>query len=117
MNAKYKKMLAGMRAKEAKLFGKRGQKWFLYILKCRDLSLYTGVTTDIARRFKTHSNGKGARYTRTRLPLEVVYQEACKTRTQALIRECAVKALPKTKKLALIALKNGNRRTKSEAQF
>lgn len=111
MKTKYKKMLKGMRAKEARLPKKRGQKWFLYILKCRDLSLYTGITTDIERRFKTHSSGKGARYTRTRLPLEVVYQEPCKTRTQALIREYAVKTLPKTKKLALIALKKRDRRT------
>lgn len=49
-----------------------------------------------------HRAGKGARYTRTRRPLEVVYQETCRTRTEALIREWAVKALPKTKKLALI---------------
>lgn len=110
-------MLEGMRVKEARSPKRQGQKWFLYILKCRDLSLYTGITTDIERRFKTHSKGKGARYTRTRLPLEVVYRETCKTRTQALIRECAVKALTKTKKLALIALKKGKRRTKSEAQF
>ena len=110
MNARYKKMLEGMRAKEARSPRKRGQRWFLYILRCKDLSLYTGITTDVERRFKTHSKGKGARYTRTRLPLKVVYQETCKTRTQALIREYAVKALPKTKKLALITLKKKNRR-------
>lgn len=93
-----------MEAKEKNRVGrkKRGEKWFLYILKCSDLSLYTGITNDLQRRFKMHSAGKAARYTRTRRPLEMVYQEICKTRTQALVRECAVKSMPKQKKLALI---------------
>ena len=91
-----------MRAKEKKFRKKRNEKWFLYILRCRDRSLYTGVTKDIERRFKMHLEGKAARYTRTRRPLEMVYQETLKTRTEALTRECVVKALPKAKKLALI---------------
>ncbi|MBI1871595.1 MAG: GIY-YIG nuclease family protein [Chlamydiae bacterium] len=78
------------------------KKWFLYILKCSDLSLYTGITKNIEKRFKTHSKGKGARYTRSRLPLRLVYQETCKTKSDALIREGKVKALPRIKKLALI---------------
>ncbi len=95
-------MLEGMQTKEKKSRKKRGEKWFLYILKCSDQSLYTGITKDIERRFKMHLAGKGARYTRARRPLEVVYQETYKTRTQALVREYFVKTLPKTKKLALI---------------
>ena len=95
-------MLDRMRVKEKELRGRRAEKWALYILKCSDLSLYTGITKDLERRFKMHSEGKAARYTRTRRPLELVYQETCKTRTEALLRECAVKALPKSKKLALI---------------
>ncbi|OGX05364.1 MAG: hypothetical protein A3G87_07925 [Omnitrophica bacterium RIFCSPLOWO2_12_FULL_50_11] len=91
-----------MQAKEKKSRKKRSGKWFLYILKCGDRSLYTGITRDIERRFKMHAEGKAARYTRTRQPLEMVYQETCKTRTDALVRECFVKALPKAKKLALI---------------
>ena len=102
MNHRYKHMLERMQAAEKKSRKKRGEKWFLYILKCSDHSLYTGITKDIQRRFKMHVEGKTARYTRTRRPLEVVYQETCKTRTAALVRECLVKALPKTKKLALI---------------
>lgn len=94
-------MLEGMQAKK-KRRSKRSEKWFLYILKCADESLYTGITKDIERRFKMHSEGKAARYTRTRRPLEIVYQEICRTRTDALVRECRVKALPKLKKLALI---------------
>ena len=102
MNHRYKRMLEGMQAKKGRSSGKRREKWFLYILKCADESLYTGITKDLERRFKMHSEGKAARYTRTRRPLEVVYQEICKTRTDALVRECAVKALSKPKKLALI---------------
>ncbi len=92
-----------MQAKEKKVPQKNRQKWFLYILKCRDESLYTGITNDLGRRFKMHSEGKAARYTRTRRPVEMVYQEICRTRTKALVRECAIKALPKIKKLALIS--------------
>jgi len=95
-------MLEGMRAKEKKRPKKRAQRWFLYVLRCNDHSLYTGITKDIERRFKMHAAGKAARYTRTRRPLEMVYRETCKSRAEALIRECAVKALPKHKKLALI---------------
>ena len=102
MNYRYKQMLEGMRAKEESRPKRRVEKWFLYMLKCSDRSLYTGVTKDLERRFKMHSEGKAARYTRTRRPLEVVYQETCKTRTDALVRESMVKALPKHKKLALI---------------
>ena len=102
MDPSYRRMLARMQAKAKRGPKRRGEKWFLYILKCRDASLYTGITKDIERRLKMHSEGKGARYTRTRLPVEMVYQETCRTRTEALVRECAVKALPKPRKLALI---------------
>lgn len=105
MNKRYRAMLEGMSAKEKaarRPRQKRKEKWYLYILRCRDLSLYTGITKDLERRFKMHSEGKAARYTRTRLPVEMVYREVCKTRTEALTRECLVKAIPKAKKLALI---------------
>lgn len=104
MDGRYKRMLEGMRTREKRRPRKRKEKWFLYILQCSDHSLYTGITKDIARRFKRHSEGKAARYTRTRRPLEMVYQETCRNRTEALTRECFVKALPKAKKLALIEL-------------
>lgn len=103
MKPVYKKMLAGMRKKAAQRRKRRGEKWFVYMLSCADASLYTGITNDLDRRFKMHSQGKGARYTRTRLPLALVYQETCRTRTDAMIRECAVKALPRKTKLALAA--------------
>ena len=76
--------------------------WALYILKCCDGSFYTGITTDLQRRLKMHQSGKASRYTRTRRPVEVLYQEKCGSRTQALVRECAVKELSRKKKEELI---------------
>ena len=76
--------------------------WFVYILKCQDGSLYTGITNDLERRLKMHNNGKASRYTRIRRPVVLLYHETCASRTQALVRECAVKALPRVKKEELI---------------
>ena len=77
--------------------------WHLYILRCGDGTLYTGITTDVEKRFETHQSGKGAKYTRGRGPLELVYREECGTHSDALKRECAVKALTREQKRALIA--------------
>lgn len=81
------------------------ENWYLYILRCGDGSLYTGITTDVARRFAAHQEGKGAKYTRGRGPLEIVYQELCGTHSQALKRELEIKALPRQEKLALLGQK------------
>lgn len=81
------------------------ENWYLYILRCGDDSLYTGITTDVARRFATHQEGKGAKYTRGRGPLKIVYQESCGTHSQALKRELEIKALPRQEKLALLGQK------------
>ena len=75
--------------------------WKLYILRCGDGSLYTGITTDVEARFAQHNAGKGAKYTRGRGPLELVYSEECGTHSDALKRELAVKALPRVEKLRL----------------
>lgn len=77
--------------------------YYVYILKCGDGSLYTGITTDPARRLKAHQSGKGAKYTRSHLPVELVYQESQPDKSAALHRELEIKALPRTKKLQLIA--------------
>lgn len=74
----------------------------VYILRCADGTLYTGCTNDLARRLATHSAGKGAKYTRTRLPVELVYTESAADKSQALRREAAIKALDRRAKLALI---------------
>ena len=75
--------------------------WKLYILRCGDGSLYTGIAVDIQARLEKHRSGKGAKYTRGRGPLELVYTEECGSHSEALKRELAVKALPPEQKRAL----------------
>ena len=76
--------------------------WYLYILRCKDGTFYTGITTDVEKRFCTHQAGKGAKYTRGRGPLELVYQEVCGSHSGALKREWEVKALPREEKMTMI---------------
>lgn len=76
--------------------------WKLYILRCGDGSLYTGIALDVPARFAQHCSGSGAKYTRGRGPLELVYEEICESRSAALKREYQVKSLPRSKKLELI---------------
>ena len=76
--------------------------WYLYILRCKDGSLYTGITTDVQKRLEAHRAGKGAKYTRGRGPLELVYREECGDHSAALKRELAVKAMTREQKQALI---------------
>lgn len=77
-------------------------KWFLYILQCGDGTLYTGVTNDIEKRLEAHRQGKGAKYTRGRGPLRLVYRETCPDRSCAQHREAQVKKLSRTKKQEMI---------------
>jgi len=76
--------------------------WYIYILRCRDNTLYTGITTDVARRVGEHNNGAGAKYTKPRRPVTLVYQEIAKNRSAALKREWAIKHLSKQEKYATI---------------
>ena len=76
--------------------------WKLYILRCGDGSLYTGLTTDVEKRLETHRSGKGAKYTRGRGPLELVYREECGDHSAALKRELEIKKLPREEKEKLI---------------
>lgn len=76
--------------------------WCVYILRCRDGSLYTGCTNDIAHRLAVHQSGKGAKYTRSRLPVCLVYQEEVAGRSEALRRESAIKRLTREQKLRLL---------------
>lgn len=76
--------------------------WCVYMIECDDGSLYTGITTDIARRFREHCHGKrGSRYLRGRTPLGVVYLEGGHDRSSALRRELAIKGLDKQSKIIL----------------
>lgn len=79
------------------------QIWYLYILRCQGNTLYTGITTDVEKRLAMHRSGKGAKYTRGRLPLELVYRETCVSHSDALKREIAVKKLTRSQKEELIA--------------
>lgn len=77
-------------------------EWEVYILLCGDGTLYTGIARDAEKRLKMHQSGKGAKYTRGRGPLTLVYREGCESHTQALQREIAVKKLTRKEKLNLI---------------
>lgn len=77
--------------------------WFVYMLRCGDGSLYTGYTDNVERRLAVHQSGKGAKYTRSRLPVELAYREELPDKSAALRREAAIKKLTRPQKLALIA--------------
>jgi putative endonuclease len=79
--------------------------WCVYMLRCADGTLYTGITTDITRRVAEHNGegGPGARYTRSRRPVELVHVEAAASRADASRREAAIKQLDRARKLALCA--------------
>ena len=78
--------------------------WKLYILRCGDGSLYTGITTDVEARLAAHCSGKGAKYTRGRSPLELIYSEECGSHSDALKREWTVKSLPREEKERLCGI-------------
>jgi predicted GIY-YIG superfamily endonuclease len=95
-----------MRSKERRPDAKpSGKGWFVYLLRCADGTLYTGIAKDVSRRCQQHNAGTASRYTRSRLPVELVYQEAHASRGSALRREAVVKALSRREKLALIRLR------------
>lgn len=75
---------------------------YTYILRCCDASLYTGWTNDIKKRLKMHNEGKGAKYTRGRTPVELVYLETFPTKEEAMKREAFIKKLSRNEKLQLI---------------
>ena len=76
--------------------------WYVYILRCRDDTLYCGISPDIEKRLEQHRSGKGAKYTRGRGPLELIYSEVCDSHSDALKREAAIKRMPRAEKLKLI---------------
>lgn len=79
---------------------------YTYILKCKDESLYTGWTNNLEKRLADHNDGKGAKYTKSRRPVEVVYYETFETKEEAMRREYAIKQLTRKAKLHLIEKKN-----------
>ena len=79
------------------------REWSVYVLRCGDGSLYTGIAKNVESRLARHESGRGAAYTRTRRPLSVVYREDGLSRSEALIREAGIKRLPKAAKEKLVA--------------
>jgi predicted GIY-YIG superfamily endonuclease len=82
-----------------------GDSWFVYMLRCADGSLYTGIAKDVKRRSQQHNDGKASRYTRSRLPTKLVWHEAQPSRSSGLKREAAIKAMTRRAKLAMIRLR------------
>ena len=76
--------------------------FYTYIVECNDKTLYTGYTTDVEARIKTHNSGKGAKYTKARLPVDIVYYEEFEDKIEAMRREYAIKKLTRKEKLLLI---------------
>lgn len=79
--------------------------WYVYILRCGDGSLYTGITDDVEKRLAAHRTGKGAKYTRGRGPLELVYWQEQPDKSAALRRELEIKKMPRQRKLELLRKK------------
>ena len=77
--------------------------WLVYMLRCSDGSLYTGITNDLPKRLKAHATGKASRYTRSRLPVALAYREPQKSKSAALKRELAIKRLRRAEKEKLVA--------------
>ena len=80
----------------------RRKRWFVYIVRAADETLYTGIARDVARRLLTHGSGKGSRYLRGRSPLRIVYRESLSGRSSALKREAQIKKFTRRQKLELI---------------
>lgn len=88
--------------------GRSISTWFVYILRCADGTLYTGITKDLARRTEQHNAGTASRYTRSRCPVKLVYHEPQPSQSLALKREAAIKKLTRRQKLAMVG--TGKRR-------
>ena len=91
-----------MKRSPASVAAIHAMSYWVYILQCRDGTLYTGSTTDPVRRLAVHQSGKGAKYTRSRLPVQLVYREESADKSAALKREAAIKKLSREEKLKLI---------------
>ena len=94
--------LNSMSLMETTSLEKNLHNWFVYILRCADNSLYTGLTNDLDQRLEKHNLGKGAKYTRSRLPVEIVYSEKLASKSDALKRECQIKKMKRAEKMQLI---------------
>lgn len=102
VEAKAKELAVGKLLSDLKKAAKADTPWFVYLVRCADDSLYTGVSNDVSRRIEKHNAGTASRYTRSRLPVMLVYQETQPGRSQALKRELAIKDMSRQEKEKLI---------------
>lgn len=77
--------------------------WFVYILSCADNTFYTGITNNLEKRVNVHNSGKGAKYTRSRLPVKLVYYEEAADKSNASKREIAIKSMTRKEKISLMS--------------
>jgi predicted GIY-YIG superfamily endonuclease len=99
---KYRRMIKTMQAREEAAAEPSPADWSVYIVRCGDDSLYTGVAKDVDARIALHNTGRGAAYTRARRPVRLVYRADGLTRSQALVEEARIKSLPREEKRGLI---------------
>src|SRR5262245_52627411 len=111
MKARYESMLDGM----LRAADQGPAEWSVYIVRCADETLYTGVAKDVEKRLAAHNAGRGAAYTRARRPVRLLHREDGLTRSQALVREAAIKAYPRSRKEELASPVEGPRRKKGES--
>ncbi len=88
--------------------GMSEKTYFVYILRCADDTLYTGITNDLIKRLRAHNNGTAAKYTRSRRPVQMIYSEAAADKSAALKRESQIKSFTREEKLQLISRNNSN---------
>ncbi len=98
MKKRYRRMIDALKDRDA---AAQPPEWSLYIVRCCDDTLYTGIAKDVKARLEKHNSGKGAAYTRARRPVRLLYRENGLTRSEALVREAAIKRLPRARKEAL----------------
>ncbi|MFA6003448.1 MAG: GIY-YIG nuclease family protein [Elusimicrobiota bacterium] len=108
MGKKYLRMLKGLKAAPDE-----ARDWSVYIVRCSDATLYTGIAKSVEARLAKHNSGRGAAYTRSRLPVRLLHREDGLTRSQALIREAGIKSLPRAQKELLIPRRLNSRAKKA----
>jgi putative endonuclease len=84
----------------------KDKPWYVYIVECFDSTLYTGITPNLAARTTAHNTGKGAKYTKGRSPVKLIYSERCNDRSSASVREAGIKRMTKVEKIKLIVESN-----------
>ena len=91
--------------------------WYVYTIQCKDGKLYTGITNDLNRRLAEHNSGQGGRFTKFRAPVQLMYYQRAKTKSEALKREMKIKKLKRSEKLDLIRSLNCSQKVAASGQF